>query len=582
MLALLAVAICRGFGESDDRRLAEEVARDTDLIEVQEKARALLRTGLNAGGAYTEIWIRDLNTFMELALDVQDPHRIRGTLLTFFDFQTSEGEIVDSYGSEPAGPEFPDLHAASRPDLFGHKNTVESDQESSLVQAVVKYVEITGDRSILAAQVNGMAIADRLDLALRFLATRRYSEKFDLLWGGTRVDWGDVQPESTPGIYLDKTSHRACCIYDNAMFLIAIHKLLDLEVLSPSRASEWRALQEKVKQGIRSHLWDTKRHKFVPHVYLGESPFPPEFDEIAIWYHGGTIVAIAADLLDREEVRRFNEQLLTNQRACGAASIGLAIYPPYPAELFKNPMMRPYGYQNGGDWSWLGARMVEQLVERGFVREGYEEFKPIISQVQQNKGFFEWYDLYNRPNGSASYRGSAGVIYNAVTSLHRWSRSHLPPAPHYELGTTINFARNGNSRPFIRWGWSHEDQDYTWTEGRSAAFAVQIRPTEQPLQLQMIMAALTKAPEIISQSVAVYMNERPVADWNVTAIAQFNCDVPRELSRAGGTLTVELRIPRAVTPESLKINLDPRPLGVWCATAVLSQKDHISLDRRPK
>src|SRR5205823_2290639 len=108
------------------------------------------------------------------------------------------------------------------PDLFGHKNTVMSDQESSLVQAAAKYVQITGDRSIMAAKVNGMPVSDRLDLALRFLATQRYSEKYDLVWGGTRVDWGDVQPESAPGIYLDNTSHRACCIYDNAMFLIAI------------------------------------------------------------------------------------------------------------------------------------------------------------------------------------------------------------------------------------------------------------------------------------------------------------------------------------------------------------------------
>ena len=90
------------------------------------------------------------------------------------------------------------------------------------------------------------------------------------------------------------------------------------------------------------------------------------------------------------------------------------------------------------------------------------------------------------------------------------------------------------------------------------------------------MAALTKAPEIMSQSVGVYINEQHVADWNVTTIAPFNCDVPRELSRAGGILTVELTIPGAVTPESLKINLDPRPVGVCCKTAVLSQKNHIN------
>lgn len=570
-VAILAATVSRGVGETDESRLAEQIARDTTLIEVQESALNLMRTGLNAGGSYKEIWIRDLNTFIELALAVQDHRVIRDTLLTFFEFQTRQGEIVDSYGTEPAGPDFPDLRAPSRPELFGHKNTAASDQESSLVQALAKFVEITGDRSILKAEVNEKPISDRLDLALQFLATERYSDKYNLVWGGTRVDWGDVQPESIPGIYLDKTSHRACGVYDNAMFLIAIQKLLGLEVLSPERAAKWWLVQEKVRQGVRTHLWDAPTQKFLPHVYLDQSPFPREFNENAVWYHGGTAVAIAAGLLDRDEVRRFNEQLLTNQRACGAPSIGLTIYPPYPAELFKNPIMRPYGYQNGGDWSWFGARMVEQLVDRGFIREAYEEFKPIIGRAR-NREFFEWYDLYNRPQGAAHYRGSAGVIYNAINALQRWSRSHLPPASDYEPGTIINFARNGNSARFTRWGWSHAEQDFTWTEGRSAAFAVHMRPAEQPLELQIVMAGLTKPPEITSQPVAVYINEQHVADWNVSTVAPFKCDVPRELNRTGGTLTVELRIPNNASPESLKLGPDSRYLGVCCVNAALSPK----------
>ena len=572
--ALLATARWGGAsGAAEDVTLAQDIARDTGLISVQARARSLLRSGQNAGSVYKEIWIRDLNTFIELALTVQDRAKIRESLVPFFELQTADGEIVDAYESGQSAAADPEaVRITARPELTGHKNTVESDQESSLVQAVARYVEISGDRSILAARINGLPVAERLELALRYVVAHRYSNEHRLVWGGTRVDWGDVQPEDSPGVDLDAASHRAFCIYDNAMFLIAIDKLLGLDVLLPNHAITWRDLRQKTAEGIRTHLWDAQRHKFVPHVYLGSSPFPRDFDENAIWYHGGTAVAITAGLLDRDEIGRFNAQLLRNQRACGAASIGLTVYPPYPAGLFKNPLMRPYSYQNGGDWSWFGARMVEQLVEHGFVREAYDEFRPIIAQVQENKGFYEWYDLYNHRQGAGDYRGSAGVIFQAAAALQRWSHSRLPPPSDYRLGATINFGRNGNSVPFTRWGWSHEEEAFTWTEGCSAALAMRIDPTEVPLQLEMIIGAFRMPPEINSQAVSVYINDQKAADWTVTDTAAFIAAVPPELSRAGGVLTIELRIPTAASPESLNLSSDPRYLGVYCKTAVLSPK----------
>ncbi len=53
---------------------------------------------------------------------------------------------------------------------------------------------------------------------------------------------------------------------------------------------------------MRKHLWDPDRRKFRPHIYLEGSPFPGTFDEAAVYYHGGTAVAIEAGLLTREEI----------------------------------------------------------------------------------------------------------------------------------------------------------------------------------------------------------------------------------------------------------------------------------------
>ena len=106
--------------------------------------------------------------------------------------------------------------------------------------------------------------------------------------------------------------------------------------------------------------------------------------------------------------------MVANVEACGAGSIGLTLYPPYPEGSYKNPSMYPYGYQNGGDWTWFGGRMIQQLIDHGFVEEAYEQLQPMVKRVMDNDGFYEWYTVENEPKGSGTFRGSAGVLYKAI------------------------------------------------------------------------------------------------------------------------------------------------------------------------
>jgi len=163
-------------------------------------------------------------------------------------------------------------------------------------------------------------------------------------------------------------SHKAIDIYDNAMFLIAISNYVALVAKDdPKAADRWRSMHAQIRKSVRRHLWDSKHNKFIPHIYLDGSPFPADFDERRVHYHGGTAVAIEAGLLSTDEIRAVLNQMRENVRASGAASIGLTIYPPYPRGFFKNPSMGPYSYQNGGDWTWFGGRMIQTLVEHEFV-----------------------------------------------------------------------------------------------------------------------------------------------------------------------------------------------------------------------
>ena len=86
--------------------------------------------------------------------------------------------------------------------------------------------------------------------------------------------------------------------------------------------------------------------------------------------------------------------------------------------------MYPYGYQNGGDWTWFGARMIQQLIRNGFVEEAYQEINPMINRVIKNNGFYEWYGMGNIPSGSGNFKGSAGVLAKAIHLLHDWAEKN--------------------------------------------------------------------------------------------------------------------------------------------------------------
>ena len=159
-------------------------------------------------------------------------------------------------------------------------------------------------------------------------------------------------------------------------------------------------------------------------MYLGESPIPAGFDENAIHYHGGTAVAIEAGLLSHEEIAVVNAQMLENVRLSGMSSIGLTLYPVYPQNLFHGWMAEPYVYQNGGDWTWFGGRMIQQLVANGYVEEAYAEIRPMLDRVSRNKGFYEWYGKGNIPSGSGNFKGSAGVLAKAIAMLKHWAEEN--------------------------------------------------------------------------------------------------------------------------------------------------------------
>lgn len=401
--------------------ISSTIANDEKLEIVKNKAREVVKAGFNAGDGYREVWIRDYNTFITLAAEVHPKEMLKENLLVFFRMQGEDGNIIDGFTPvEDVGENESDFsYFESEPRYAGHKNTVETDQESSLIQTVYKYIHSTGDSSILKEEVGGKSVLKRMEWAMEFLMNARYSEEYGLIWGATTADWGDVQPEHGWGVDLDENTHRAIDIYDNAMMIIALDNLMEM---APEIKSKWEPVRTQLAVNARKHLWDSNTQKFIPHIYLEGSPFPEDFNEREIYYFGGTAIAIEAGLLSKDEIKLSLDKMVECVKKAGAPSIGLTIYPPYPEGFFANPIMNPvYSYQNGGDWTWFGGRTVLELVKNGFVNEAYEQIQPMVERVIENNGFYEWYSIDNKPRGSGTFRGSAGVLYEAILALEQAS-----------------------------------------------------------------------------------------------------------------------------------------------------------------
>jgi hypothetical protein len=408
---------------ADSSALGRKILSDHRLDTVRARALRLL-TGFAAGTSYGEVWIRDLNTFIHGSLQVQPKEKVRDMLLLFFKMQGADGNIVDGViDSLKAHGGYQYRYSQLAPGWAAHKNTVETDQESSLVQAVKKYIDAAGDQKILTKSIGGRTVLQRMEDALLYIMKERVSAKHGLVTGATTIDWGDVQPEKGWGVAINEHTKWAIDIYDNAMFVQAIKDFIQMKPATYAMASDWSKTAEGIQKSARVHLWDKEKMKYIPHLYLNGSPFSPSFKENEILYTGGSACAILAGFHTSKEIAVINQQMLQAAAKEKYATIGITVYPPYPVSEFRN--MKPYHYQNGGDWTWFGGRMIQALVKYGFVQEAYDELSPMIDRVIANKGFYEWYDVQTgTPKGSGDFRGEAGVLFDVITMLKKWAHQH--------------------------------------------------------------------------------------------------------------------------------------------------------------
>jgi glycogen debranching enzyme len=406
-----------------NKQLAQQISANKGLDSVQAKAIRLL-SGFSAGTSYNEVWMRDFNTFIKGSLKAHPKEEVKKMLLMFFKIQGDDGNIVDGVvESTKANVGYDYRHSDLLPGWQAHKNTVETDQESSLIQAVRKYIDVTGDVSILDEQIGGKPVIARIEDAMNYIMKDRWSAKYGLVTGATTIDWGDVQAEGGWGVAINQKTKWAIDIYDNAMFAMALRDFLYFKPKTYKATRNWNSVATDLKTNVRKYLWQADKQKYLPHLYLDGSPFSKDFNENEILYTGGSICAVLAGFNTKAEVLTINTQMLTAAAKEKYATIGMTVYPPYPKAQYPN--MAAFDYQNGGDWTWFGGRMTEGLLKYGLANEAYTDLLPMTGRMLKNNGFFEFYNVQTgKPSGSGSFRGEAGVLYDAIDQLKQWAAKH--------------------------------------------------------------------------------------------------------------------------------------------------------------
>ncbi len=355
--------------------------------------------GFAAGSDYPQLWIRDTATILPYARFFYPADDLQAILDRFFAVQGRDGEVRDWVDS------------AGRCD----KNTVESDQESSLV--IAAWHLALDDPAWLAGQAAGVARLKRLDMALEWLWRNRRDPGRGLLWSGFTADWGDVE-RSHPdqrAIKLSDRSRRTYSTYAQALFVRAAQRLaLMAERLGdPGMAARWRQRRQAVVDASRRQLYLPDRGYFIVHrVEGGGKALAWERNILAV---GGNAEALRAGLMPGKEIARFLRALEERRGRYGLRSVSFTLLPPFPENFFPHPLLRvPWSYQNGGEWDWIGGRLVSALYENGFREEADRYLEEIVAKNLADMNLFEWSDRNGNGRGALFYAGAAGVLGEAI------------------------------------------------------------------------------------------------------------------------------------------------------------------------
>lgn len=394
--------------------------------------------GFVAGAGYPQIWIRDSATIMPISRHTHTKSELMSWIIAHLSIQKKSGELQDWIASN---------------DEFG-KNTVETDQESSLVIAAFEISKTIGYDWLLE-EVDSRSILLRLHDALRFVFIQRIDSRTGLVKSGHTADWGDVSNEFPDQRALDlhNSSDEVVGIYTNALAYGAATKLslLFQQAGMNNQSTFWKSRSEKLDRSIRRFLWQEDKGFFRTHKHVTLKKHD-HFDEDNIFPMGGNAVAIEMGVTELNQAHGIIRQALLRQKLFNFSTISGVLLPPYPKDFFKHQALNDYfEYQNGGQWDWFGGRLVLQMFHNGHSM-ALDKLRELCKKSVLNKGFYEWDTMDGKGRGSSHYSGSAATISRMIVEGLfgiDWDYRSIRIKPHFALDNGYIYVPQAANEKFL-------------------------------------------------------------------------------------------------------------------------------------
>ncbi|MDQ2974167.1 MAG: hypothetical protein M3R69_02000 [Acidobacteriota bacterium] len=418
------------------------VSADTNLNRLQEFFYPVLEAnkkefsgqasvkGFGAGSSYPQIWLRDSATIIPLSKYYYSLDYLASWIEEHLSYQKADGQLYDWIASGSASnflgaaPHAKAVYQSKKGvadtiTISADKNTTESDQESSAVDAAYQVFKITGDREWLNKKIQGRTLIDRLNLSLNYLLRDRFDSEHGLITSAFTADWGDVSPvyPDQRAIYRDEHTPVVASLYSSALFYRAAKQLeeLNVAVANEKLASQWKASATLIKDNINKHLWQEDKGFYRIHLLLTPNLLPDPPDDSNLFAMGGNSLTILYGIADDSRAARIFKVAAQRQREYRLSTIAGVLLPPYPRGFFKHAATsEAYVYQNGGQWDWWAGRFLLAEFERGYSQQAYRQMAEIAKKSVDNNGLYEWHTRTGEGKGSRDYAGSAGALGGAV------------------------------------------------------------------------------------------------------------------------------------------------------------------------
>lgn len=383
--------------------------------------------GFGAGSGYPQIWLRDSATIIPASRFYYSREYLQSWLEEHLSYQQPDGQLYDWFAAGPrssfaaAAPQAKEGFRShnQQTTITVDKNSTESDQETSAIDAAWQVFKVSGDREWLNKSIEGRSLISRLNAALEFLFKYKLDNEHGLITSAFTADWGDVSPiyPDQRAIYLDSKTPLVVGIYTNALVYRAALQMEELNLAAgdETAATKCRSQAELIRNNVNKHLWQDDRGFFRLHLLLNPTLFKTDDAEPGRFALGGNAVAILCRLADDSQAHSIFRVAEERRRQYQLSTISGSLTPPYPRGFFKHPAVsEEYTYQNGGQWDWFGGRFVLAEFERGRSVEALKSLKEIAQKVSSNKGLYEWNTRTGEGKGSKDYAGNAGVLAAAV------------------------------------------------------------------------------------------------------------------------------------------------------------------------